>query len=369
MTMTSAASTNTRQKLEEEQARQKAVQEQSSAEYAAKQQGVTDTFKQSVDEQTDAAIAAQRKTAAVQQRQTAQNYNTVFDQNRAEQLAAQENLREQMAQAGLTRSGYNATNQTALQISRQNADAATRNARQQAVDAIMQGLAEYEAEMRQQAANTKAQADYTTGQNIVDNWAQGQQQAGSDAISWLNYDAQQETAAQEAEASLRSAVEAHNAEIGSQILSAYNQGNYTLAEQLAADWWGFDENGNVVVTGRDLSPASADARARDAAAAQAEAYENEQDRLLQYAKIDKSSSGSDDLGYPSIYKSYATAAAKEAAEGDGTAAADIVYTVVTQEGNPMTEAEIRQFCLASGVNYTYILNCVQLNTRPSMMKG
>ncbi len=138
------------------------------AAYAQKAQAANQSYKTAMNAVYDAAIRAQEQTAAADTQRTWAAYNAQFDANAASQLARERHLKQQMADYGLGQSGYNATNQTALAVARSHADAATRTARGQAVDAIAEELRKYKADTENRRATALAESDRTTADGIRD---------------------------------------------------------------------------------------------------------------------------------------------------------------------------------------------------------
>ncbi len=365
MTMAGATSTASQKRYEEELAKQKKAAEARSAEYAAAMTGANDTYKQAVGNTYDSMIQQQKDAAAQNVKQTEASYLTQFDANAAQQIAAERNLKEQMANAGLTESGFNATNQTAVQIARQNADAQTRTAKQAAVDAILQGVAEYEQKMRAEQAGLYADNDLSTQQSIAQERVTGQQQAEANAMQLSAQQAAELTA-------LREAVDAHNQNLSAQILEAYNAGNYALARQLGAEWWSIDDAGNVVMAGRDMSQAEADARAANSAAAAQYAM-----RYGSSESSDKKKTDDEDTfpssykraieraeGYLADYQDYMADNTKGDAKGV-IKASDEIYKIVRDGGTEISEAQLRDICVDLGINYQLIAYCISTNQLPS----
>lgn len=175
----------------------------------------------------DQALANQQAIANQQASAARKQYDQQFDQNAAQQLANERRLQEQMANMGLERSGYNATNQTAIALQRGRADAATRTARQAAVDAIMLNLQQYQAEAQQrQAENVLARQ-----QALEDNAADMAYRMYTDDVSTAQ--------------NLQKYVDSHNADIYQLMYNAYNSGQAALGNEYAKQLWRLDENGVI----------------------------------------------------------------------------------------------------------------------------
>lgn len=126
-----------------------------------------------------------------------------LDFNDLDERVNRRQLEESMANAGMTDSGLNRTQQTALSIQRGNADAASRknNAEyvQAAQDAIDQILAEAEQQKAQQELSTRSTTD-SWYQNALDNLASGARTAATnDYNAELQAQTEQEKARLEAQ--------------------------------------------------------------------------------------------------------------------------------------------------------------------------
>lgn len=118
----------------------------------------------------EAGYAAYDKAAAEVSKQyenqitkTQNSYTEQFRKNELAQIINEEKTKKRMSDLGLTDSGLNRTQQTAIQLQRANADYSTQQERQNAVDSIRNDLSLYRAEVEQQKAqyaiDTKAKYD------------------------------------------------------------------------------------------------------------------------------------------------------------------------------------------------------------------
>lgn len=160
------------------------------------------------DEQTLAALgdAIDRgaQTAGEQYRQRIDDAPTQLreqlDLNDLDERVQRRQLAESMANAGLTDSGLNRTQQTALSLQRGNADAASRRSSEEYVRAAQNAIDQILADAAQQKAQQEATARSTTDtwyQNALDSLASSARSAASQ-----DYNAEQQAAADIAKAKL-----------------------------------------------------------------------------------------------------------------------------------------------------------------------
>lgn len=338
-----------------------------SAAYAEKANAQNETYKAATNAIYDKSIKAQEDTAAADTAKTHASYNAQFDANAASQLARERHLKEQMANYGLGGSGYNATNQTALAVSRGNADAKTRTARQQAIDTIDQELRKYKADMESQRAAALAESDRDTATRIMDNDQTLQQNVHSEAMDLINRDdalaefqwnrdyqterdavsdrqwqatfdlSQQElneTVKQNAfnnNMTTKEYVDDHNSTVYGLMLDAYNSGNSALGNEYAKDLWQINENGEVVPMTFDTTAASE--------------FVDEQVALDRQAAAAKAAADTEDLtgynalGFPKAYESSIENAKKSMD--------DLMTLVAKDEVSPANSAAVRSQVLGT----------------------
>lgn len=115
------------------------------------------------DQLYETAITNAEKNYNASAQETEKSYRSVYDANAVDELVARRNVEETLANMGLTDSGLNATQQTAISLQRGRADSQTSQQKQAAVDAIMRELenvrAQYDAEKTAASADIYAQAD------------------------------------------------------------------------------------------------------------------------------------------------------------------------------------------------------------------
>ncbi|MBE6757431.1 MAG: hypothetical protein E7552_02625 [Ruminococcaceae bacterium] len=281
------------------------------AQYAEKANAANENYKTSINGMFDSRIKVQEEAAAAEAGRVHASYRTQFDANAASELARERRLKEKMAALGLTQSGYNATNQTAAAVARSNADAATRTARGQAVDAVYADLREYRAEAESARAEALAKGDYETAQRIAEVENSLLANAHKEAMERLEYDTSLEEFAYERERDekelaykmqkdaaenermMKEYVDTHNREVYELMLKAYESGNTPLAEAYSQTLWQMDESGTVVPMVMDVSAASAYTARQNALEEQARSSKN--------STANKTKTGYDELGFARKY--------------------------------------------------------------------
>lgn len=132
-------------------------------EYSTQRKTQADEAAKISDSLYDTAISTAEKNYTASAQETESSYRGVYDANAVNELVARRNVEEAMANMGLTDSGLNATQQTAISLQRGRADSQTTQQKQAAVDAIMRELdnvrAQYNAEKTAASADIYAQAD------------------------------------------------------------------------------------------------------------------------------------------------------------------------------------------------------------------
>jgi hypothetical protein len=248
-------------------------------------------------------IAAAEETAAADTAKAQAAYDVQFDANAATELARRRALKEQMASYGLGQSGFNATNQTALSVARNRADAATRTARQQAVDSIDEGLRQYKADAANELAATLANSEREAADRVLKNEQELQSNVHQNALDITSLavadakDAREN--ARKSDEQLKTYVEDHNRGIYQNMLDAYDSGNAALAEEYAKQLWQIDENGNVVPMPFDTHGASKFANEQAALEAQrVQAAIRQSETKEESKEVERDLSA---LGFPTLY--------------------------------------------------------------------
>ena len=165
---------------------------------------------QQINAAIDRATASSTNPYKTQMEQLPSQYQSLFDANAVQELVGRRQVQEAMANMGLTDSGLNRTQQTALSVQRGNADASVRLAQQQKTqelqDKISQLVENAAAQKQQQEASIRANTSdwYNT---LLSNFYSTAQQQGTGL-----YNAEQERAAAAAEAERQRLIAAADAE-------------------------------------------------------------------------------------------------------------------------------------------------------------
>ncbi len=169
-------------------------QEKNAADFRGEAERAADAYRQELNDAYTGALDTARESATAGQRQLDAELRELYDANRVEELVGQRNVAERMANLGLTQSGYNATNQTAIALRRANADADARRQRQTASEALTQALFEREAALGLQRGQQLAEVGYDTRNRVLDNAAAARQAAMQAALSQYGTELSQEEA-------------------------------------------------------------------------------------------------------------------------------------------------------------------------------
>lgn len=165
---------------------------------------------QQINAAIDRATASSTNPYKTQMEQLPSQYQPLFDANAVQELVGRRQVQEAMANMGLTDSGLNRTQQTALSVQRGNADASVRLAQQQKTqelqDKISQLVENAAAQKQQQEATIRGNTSdwYNT---LLSNFYSTAQQQGTSL-----YNAEQERAAAAAEAERQRLIAAADAE-------------------------------------------------------------------------------------------------------------------------------------------------------------
>ena len=173
--------------------------------------------KDELDQQIDQNIQSAEQTVSAGIADADARYRGVVDSAAVQRELDRRQIRETMANMGLGRSGLNATQQTAVQLSAGNKQAAAAVQRQAAVDSLKQSLAEY---------RMKSETDRRVGKQEIEETAQkGIAEYDANVDKWVSeaesteYKANQEATAKKYEAD----TEATTALAKMQIESAQKQ--------------------------------------------------------------------------------------------------------------------------------------------------
>ena len=141
--------------------------------------------------------ATAQYTAAAEAEKKA--YQALFDANAVNEMVARREAAEAIADMNLGRSGLNATQQTAISLQRSRADALTREQRQQAVNTIVQELADRQAEYDRLSDEKQAALYEQAERDVQSNLATLYADARKRAQSQYEQQQQQEFEASEAQ--------------------------------------------------------------------------------------------------------------------------------------------------------------------------
>lgn len=144
---------------------------QQQAEYEAKRKQAAEDY---INRYNQAADIASKPVIEGYEQDIAkvpQQYAAGFNANAVQERINAKNVAERMANMGMTDSGLNRTQQTALTLQRGNADARLREQQQNAIDELTRALNEYKAQQSanklQNAGNIYQQADVDTANNLT----------------------------------------------------------------------------------------------------------------------------------------------------------------------------------------------------------
>lgn len=172
-------------------------------------------------------------------------YKSVYDANAVQELVNRRQVQETMANMGLTDSGLNRTQQTAIALQRGNADASARMQEQAALDKITQSINEYLAQIASQKQQNSANILGQTNSSIRSLEQSLYQNALNNAAS--QYQAQLEAEAAKAQAQAEAdkqmweriqAVMSHNLDVD-KLRAQYGEGG---------TYYAIDDNGNIVTS-------------------------------------------------------------------------------------------------------------------------
>lgn len=124
-----------------------------------------DAYKKSIAEIFDNQKEQTQKQADSDIKKLDSQYKGLYDEAALQQLVNERNLKQKQASLGLTDSGLTASQQTAIQVSRGNANAKISAQKQAAVDSITVQLEQYLAQIEQNRANSFAEVDYNLNAN------------------------------------------------------------------------------------------------------------------------------------------------------------------------------------------------------------
>jgi hypothetical protein len=133
-----------------------------------------------MSESIDTAAQSKIQKSNAEKAAIPSQYQAIYDANAVQELVSKRQLEERMANMGLTDSGLNRTQQTAIAVQRGKSDEAARTKQQAAVDTINRSIAQYMAEADAEKQSMSAAA---LNKAYADNAADSYQAALSNAMS------------------------------------------------------------------------------------------------------------------------------------------------------------------------------------------
>lgn len=195
------------------------------ADAAKKNKENADAYKQSVGEIFDTQRDQVNKQAEADTQKVGSQYKGLYDEAALQQLVNERNLKQRQASLGLTDSGLTASQQTAIQVSRGNADAKISAQKQAAIDSITLQLEQYLAQIEQNRANSFAEIDYNLNNTNTNLYNTLMSQAYSNQAA---LDAANAQAAASIEAARIAAAERATSEAKSNENTYYKRAKYLL---------------------------------------------------------------------------------------------------------------------------------------------
>lgn len=215
-----------------------------------KQQDYVDQTTKSVEEYLKKLNQAAEETnkAATSKLQTeidgAQSkFQPQYDANAVQELISRRQVQETMANMGLTDSGLNRTQQTAIALQRGNADSATRRQQSDYINQLQLAIEEAYANMQQEKLQREAAARYQLSQDINNNWTSlynaAKQNEAAEEAARIQAEYEAKTAREQALAKLKADVDEWNMN-----LLKMQQSNPDF--DISRYWRTIDGDGNVV---------------------------------------------------------------------------------------------------------------------------
>lgn len=148
-----------------------------------------ETAAQKISDQSAVIDSAAQNTTAQYQKtidEAPKRFAGQLDDNYIDELVARKNLENTMADMGLTDSGLNRGQQTAISVMRGNADAKTRQQQQDFVSAAQQAIDQVLAKAEREKASYANEANAGVEDYLAQLWATVQQNAQANATSRFN---------------------------------------------------------------------------------------------------------------------------------------------------------------------------------------
>ncbi len=210
----------------------------------------------------DGAISKTKIQGAQAQEQTEQQYQRSYDMNAVAQLVAERQLKEKMANAGLTQSGLNATQQTALAVNKMNADRSVTAAKNAAKNTIGTNTDNSIFSMESERASKISDINSAAQDSILSINQSYDQNAMDSAVSQYNAEVEAKAKIREAEIEADNKIKLKNLEIEAEEEKNKFQG--WNSEQIEVDEDGnptgrmiyTDAKGHKVIISKGSSPYS-----------------------------------------------------------------------------------------------------------------
>ncbi len=158
--------------------------EQLNSEYEKKQKELGEAKKTEVNTKLDQQVEQAERDAALQIGELDRSYRDVVDTNAVQKELDKRRIQETLTNLGLSRSGASMTQQTAVELSAGNRNAAASLQRQSAVDSLKQSLAEYKRDVE----NTRRESINEIDEAVQSNVASYSAGTLSDAMTATNKD-------------------------------------------------------------------------------------------------------------------------------------------------------------------------------------
>ena len=165
--------------------------------YSAKRQREAKSAAEQIDSRYDSLIKDERKQYEATAKTAEESFRPIYDANAVNELVMRRQIREQIANMGLSDSGLNATQQTAISLSRGRADSDTTRRKKAAVDAVMSELDEVQAQYNAQRAQEKLDMYSDVEEDIREYTTTATQQAYANAASAYTTQQQQQQSLQD----------------------------------------------------------------------------------------------------------------------------------------------------------------------------
>ena len=203
---------------------------------------MSETQKNIVNENADASIKQIQEAGNAEIRTAEHAYDGVINTANVQKLINERQIAERMANLGMTDSGLNRTQQTAVQLSHSNAVGDAQLARQKQIDALALAISQKVGTVNMQRNTDLTNLDLSYQQNIYN--ADEQYRANRDSWASAQYKADQEAAT--ARARLQAEAEAQQREDRNNLIEMLESDKYSKTAKDAFvqdyfDQYGYDE--------------------------------------------------------------------------------------------------------------------------------